>query len=294
MKSKYMAMFAVSWLTFSLSAAQTVDERSAADANGVVEVSVVEGTVTVHGWKKNEIEITGTLSNNVEKLVFERDGARALIKLVYYKNAKRGDDKTRLQIRIPQQSKLNVNVVSADLEVEKVYGEQHIIGVSSDITTQVQENELNVQVVSGDTKVNGAGKNTRMHLTSVSGDINAHNIGGELEFASVSGDLVVKAPEMVRVRAKTTNGDIFVHADLAKKGRLDLNTINGDVIVDIEKADGLAVDIETMNGDISECFGETALRKHKYGPGRSLRFTNGDGSRKVSIDTLNGDVDICN
>ena len=49
MKSKYLVMFAVSWLTISLSAAQTVDENSAADPDGVVEVSVVEGKVTVHG-----------------------------------------------------------------------------------------------------------------------------------------------------------------------------------------------------------------------------------------------------
>lgn len=294
MKSKYLVMFTVSWLTISLSAAQTVDERLAADPDGVVEVSVVEGMVEVHGWKKDEIEVTGSLSNNVEKLVFERNGAHSLIKLVYFKKGKRGDGKTRLLVRVPQQSELDVNVVSADIEVEQVYGEQKIIGVSSDINTEVFENELNVQVVSGDLEVSGAGKNTRIHLTSVSGDINARNIRGELEFTSVSGDLELEATEMDRVRAKTTNGDISIYADLASEGRLELHTINGDVEVDIKKADELAVDIETMNGDIEECFGETALRTHKYGPGSSLRFSNGDGSRKVSINTLNGDVDICN
>jgi len=291
---KYIAVLVAGCVSFSLYAKTTVNERTTADSDGVVEVSVVEGEIDLQGWDKNEVEVTGTLAENVEELILDSNGSHTLIKVVYIRNKKaHSDEETKLVINIPQQSELNVHVVSADVKVAGVYGEQRLTGVSSDISTQVFEKELTVQVVSGDMRVTGVGKSTRIHLTSVSGDIVASKIMGELEFATVSGDLVLEATEMARVRAKSTNGDISIHSDIAGHGRLDVQTINGDVEVAIAAIDGLSVNIETMNGDIDNCFGQSAKRKHKYGPGNSLRFNNGDGSRKVSVDTLNGDVNIC-
>lgn len=294
MRFKYMLILLVGCISCSTYARTAVNERTPADSDGVVEVSVVEGLIELRGWNKNEVEVSGTLAENVKELILERNGPHTLIKVVYVNRRKsHSDDDTELFINVPRLSELNAHLVSADLQVKEVYGEQRIIGVSSDIITHVYENELSIQVVSGDMEVTGVGKITRLHLTSVSGDITANNISGELEFSTVSGDLELESSVMNRVRAKTTNGNILMDADLADNGRLDINTINGDVDVAITTVDDLSVDIETMNGDIDKCFGQSAKRKHKYSPGNSMRFNNGAANRKVSIDTLNGDVNIC-
>ena len=53
-------------------------------------------------------------------------------------------------------------------------------------------------------------------------------------------------------------------------------------------------EVETFNGDIDNCFGPQAERSSRYSPGLELSFTVGDGDSEVSIETLNGDVSICN
>ncbi|MBT5220507.1 MAG: hypothetical protein HOI35_16020 [Woeseia sp.] len=44
-----------------------------APEDGEVVVSNVAGSVEVSGWSRNQVEITGTLGDGVEALIFERD-----------------------------------------------------------------------------------------------------------------------------------------------------------------------------------------------------------------------------
>ena len=52
-------------------------------------------------------------------------------------------------------------------------------------------------------------------------------------------------------------------------------------------------DIETFNGNIRNCFGPDSVRTSKYAPGRELKFTEGGGSGRVTINTLNGNLRLC-
>ena len=47
-----------------------INKRAAADPTGSVEVSNVSGTVTVTGWDRNEVEVTGELGEGTERLEF--------------------------------------------------------------------------------------------------------------------------------------------------------------------------------------------------------------------------------
>ncbi len=99
---------------------------------------------------------------------------------------------------------------------------------------------------------------------------------------------------LTRVRVRTTNGDITIQGALADGGRLDGETVNGDVEVILADISNLSVNVETFNGDIDHCFDAEVERKSRYGPGRELRLSRGDGQRSVRVKTLNGDVEICN
>ena len=70
--------------------------------------------------------------------------------------------------------------------------------------------------------------------------------------------------------------------------------VNGDVDVQFSGDVSARFDIETFNGDITNCFGPKAERTSKYTPGLELSFTEGDGDGRVTITTLNGDIDMCN
>jgi len=55
-------------------AGSPISERAPADATGHVEISNTAGSVEVSGWARNEVEVTGTLGDGVERLEFSRAG----------------------------------------------------------------------------------------------------------------------------------------------------------------------------------------------------------------------------
>jgi hypothetical protein len=109
----------------------------------------------------------------------------------------------------------------------------------------------------------------------------------------VSGDLTLVNSSFDRVRLETTNGDVVFDSDLATDGTFSIKTINGDLDIKFNDAISARFDIESFNGDIRNCFGPEPVRTSRYGPGTELKFTEGDGAARVSIDTLNGDLRLC-
>ena len=148
-------------------------------------------------------------------------------------------------------------------------------------------------VAVGDLLVEGRGETGFVTLTTVSGSIEAVGVTGEIETTTVSGDVEISKGRLRRARMKATNGTIEVDVSLAADGRLDAETLNGDVEVILATAENLELDLETFNGRIETCFGLTAERQSRYGPGRLLRASLGDPDRRVRIKTVNGDVEVC-
>ncbi|MEE9253444.1 MAG: DUF4097 family beta strand repeat-containing protein [Pseudomonadales bacterium] len=273
-------------------ASQDIDEGADADPRGQVEVSNTSGDVTVRGWDRDRIEVTGTLGRGAERLDFVRDRKHTLIKVVL-REAARNISGSDLDIRIPQASGLTVTGVSADITVENVKGIQSLQTVSGDIDAMVFEADLEAKTVSGDVDVQGRRNSTLVTVMTVSGDVEITDIGGEVEASAVSGDLTIEAGVLTRVRLRTTNGDITVQGAVEKGGRLDAETVNGDVEVMLADASNVELDIETFNGDIDHCFDARVERKSRYGPGRELRLSRGDADRTVRVKAFNGDVEIC-
>lgn len=273
-------------------AGNAIDERASADPDGRVEISNVAGLVVVEGWSREEVEVKGELGKEVERLEFERDGNLTRIKVILPKKTRRTSD-TELFVKVPEASRLAVNAVSADIKVEGVRGAQRHNVTSGDIEVEVWGEDLQATTVSGDLSVAGHGEKGLVTLTSVSGDLTAADVAGELAASTVSGDLEMRSGELSRARLHTTNGDIELETRLAPDARVFADTINGDVEISLSGPVDAEFEIETFNGSIDNCFGPDPVRVSKYAPGRELSFTEGDGTARVQIKTLNGGIELC-
>jgi len=273
--------------------AEEINETLDAAADGHVVISNISGEVTVNGWSNSKVEVTGELGRNVEELIFERDGDRVTIKVKVPKKSGRGIE-SDLYIQVPQGSSIDVGTVSADIDVRKVSGEQSLETVSGDIDTESAESDVSAVAVSGDIEVNGQNKDADTRANTVSGDVFLVNVAGVAGAESVSGDVTVSGGFFERIDMSTVNGDMQFQSGLRAGGKFTADTVNGGV--DVEFADDVSgrFDIDTFNGDISSCFGPKAERTSKHAPGWELEFTEGGGDGRVSISTLNGDVNICN
>jgi len=272
--------------------AEEVDETLDAASDGHVRVSNISGSVKVNGWSRSEVEVTGELGRNVEKLVFERDGDKITIKVKVPRNGGRGIE-SDLHIQVPQGSSLDVGTVSADIDVEDVRGEQGLNTVSGDITSEGGESDVSAEAVSGDVEINGERKDAETRANTVSGDVTLFRVAGKVSAESVSGDVIIDEGAFDRVEMSTVNGEIRFRAQLRDDGKLTAETVNGSV--DLDFADGVTgrFEIDTFNGDIDNCFGDKPERTSKYTPGWEWSFQDGKGNARVQVSTLNGDVTIC-
>ena len=272
--------------------AEDIDERNSADPNGHVHVSNTAGTVTVIGWGEDEIEVTGTLGEGTRGLEFERKGRHTTIKVLYQRGSHRSGS-SHLVVHVPENSELSVNGVATDIEVTGVLGVQRLETISGEITAETFASDLEAKSVSGDMVIHGHGYESLLTVSTVSGDTEISGVAGELETTTVSGDVEIEAGKITRARLRTTAGDVEISGDLVSGGRIDCESINGEITVKLTDGANLDVDIETFNGDIENCFGEKVERKSRYGPGRLLRFSRGDGDRTVRLKSLNGEIEIC-
>lgn len=269
-----------------------VDETLDAAADGHVDVTNIAGEVTVRGWSRSQVEVTGTLGKNVEELIFERDGDKITIKVKVPKHMGRGID-SDLHINVPQNNSIDVGAVSADIDVTDVRGEQRLHTVSGDVNTEAASSDVTAESVSGDVEVSGDNKDTETNASTVSGDVTLFRVAGTVSGESVSGDVIVDEGSFSRVDLSTVNGELVFQAELRKDGKLSAETVNGDVDVELAGKISARIDISTFNGKIRNCFGPDAERTSKYAPGWSLDFTEGDGDGRIDISTMNGGVSLC-
>jgi DUF4097 and DUF4098 domain-containing protein YvlB len=261
---KLFLIIATTLLAWPASAAD-INETVDAAPDGHIEIFNTAGSVKVEGWSRGSVEVTGTLGNEVEDFIFERDGDEILIK-VKAKHGRSGHKGfvTHLVIRAPEDSSLEIATISADIEVKSVYGEIEAHAISGDVELETYAAEVEVESVSGDIDIQGDGKATVTELVSVSGDVTAEKLAGEVVLESVSGDVVLASGSYDDVAMETVNGDIVFQATLQKGGEVNIETVNGTVDADFVGDVSAEFEVETFNGRIRNCFGPKPERHRQH------------------------------
>ncbi|HZF27417.1 MAG TPA: DUF4097 family beta strand repeat-containing protein [Steroidobacteraceae bacterium] len=275
-------------------AEEDVDHSLQADPKGDVDISNVAGSVSVSGWDRQVVRVTGSLGDGVERLDFTSEGKRTVIKVVLKKSTHWGDGGgADLSIRVPSGSRLDINTVSADIDVHGVTGAQRLQAVSGEVSTEVGAEEAEVKTVSGDVVLRGESKPSVLNLTTVSGNAQVSRIAGEMIATTVSGDFNLSAETIARARLRTTSGNLSLRGALVGDARVDSETISGDLSFIFKSPINAEFDVETFSGDIENCFGPRSQSKSEHGPGRELHFRQGDGKAEVRINSLSGGISLC-
>ena len=62
--------------------AEPIDRTVDAEPDGVLEVSNVAGEILIEGWDRDEVRVTGELSDDAERLDVINDGDRVIVRVV--------------------------------------------------------------------------------------------------------------------------------------------------------------------------------------------------------------------
>ena len=270
-------------------AATPIDQVRPLDPRGRVEIDNLKGRVEVRAWDRQEVRVTGSLGDGVEKLVIDGDRDELRIE-VKYPNRSRNTEPTMLVVQVPLRAELEIETVSADIDVHGV-----------------APRELSLQSVSGDIVANGAPR--RASVESVSGDVNLTFNSSEVEASTVSGDLVVagrltgeasvetvsgdlrfdsRGERLRKFSAGSVSGNIAARLALAEAGEIRMESVSGDLGLDLPKDLSAEVTGESFSGDLSAP--RAKIQREDFGPGSSFHQRYGDGKGEIRLETFSGDA----
>jgi hypothetical protein len=277
--------------------ATPIDETRPLDARGRVEIENLKGRIEVRAWNRNEVKVTGSLGDGVERLIVEGGGANVRIEARYpERNWGRGNSRsgpTTLIVQVPLQASLDIESVSAHVHVEGVAPpELEIESVSGDVVFAGAPGRADIETVSGSQTltVNSAGE---VSADSVSGEIVLRGrLSGRVDAQTVSGNVQVDSRgEALRgFSAESVSGDVTARIGLANGGEVRGETVSGDFDLHLPRALSARVEAESFSGTLRAPGAK--VDKEEFGPGSSLRTRYGSGAGEIRVETFSGDFTL--
>ena len=257
-------------------AATPIDQVRPLDPRGRVEIDNLKGRVEVRAWGRQEVRVTGSLGDGVEKLVIDGDRDELRIE-VKYPNRSRNTEPTMLVVQVPLQAELEIETVSADIDVHGV-----------------APRELSLQSVSGDIVANGAPR--RASVESVSGDVNLTFNSSEVEASTVSGDLVVAGRLTGEASVETVSGDLRFDSRGERLRKFSAGSVSGNIAARLALAEAGEIRMESVSGDLGLDLPKdlsaprAKIQREDFGPGSSFHQRYGDGKGEIRLETFSGDA----
>jgi DUF4097 and DUF4098 domain-containing protein YvlB len=158
------------------------------------------------------------------------------------------------------------------IHVETKYAAFRSKSGSVDFTIKVPSDAIleDIELVNGNLKVTG-----------VTGYLSLGTVNGSITASGMTGNAWVE----------TVNGNLDLSFDKMSKGQtVDLESVNGAILLRIPAKANAQVGAETLNGNISSEFG-LAIEKGEW-IGRSMEGLVGSGGARITIETINGNIDI--
>ncbi len=273
-----------------------INESSKVKADVIVTIENLIGPVTVTGWNKNEVRVTGTLGEGPERLDFDVDRDEVSIEVIWPDRDEDGGwnirhpEETVLKVSVPAGASVTVEGVNTVIKVSGVKGDLELASVNGNIHVTGDPAEVEAGTVNGDIEIDSESED--IDVETVNGEIRIFGAQGECSGATVNGDIIVEGDLEGGCEFGSVSGDIHFTGNLMGRGPFEFETHSGNIILNLPRGVSARFEIETFSGDIENDFGQEPKRTSKYGPGMELSFETGSGKARVEASTFSGAVEI--
>jgi len=195
-----------------------------------------------------DIEVEG---QNVDDLVIEQRGGRILLRTPHGSGSRW--DSFDVAVRTPAGTDLEVNVASADVDVQVATGTLLARLASGGIRAGAIEGDATVQTASGDVELGQVGGSCSVNTAS--GDVRLGTVLAALSASTQSGDFEVERYEGGDLECNSTSGDVRIGLPPGRTLDVDLNTLSGDIGSDFSPEGGegatARLRVRAVSGDIT-------------------------------------------
>lgn len=275
-----------------LLAATPINQTRPLDPRGTVEIDNLKGRIQVRGWERNEVQVTGSLGDGVEKLVVDGDKDHLTVRARYPKQTDDRTGPTDLVLQVPLRADLDIESVSADIDVAGVAaGDISVDTVSGEVTVAAAPGTADINSVSGDVHVTL--NSSDVNVETVSGDVLLNGrLKGHVHGETVSGQLSINSngEALRRLTTSTVSGDTTIRAALGDSGEIKSDTVSGDLHLRLPKSLNARVSAESFSGELRAPGAK--IKKEEFGPGSSFEQRYGSGSGEIRLESFSGDTTL--
>lgn len=271
-------------------AEQPVNASRSVAADATISIENVAGSLMILGSETAELVVTGTMGDDVEELEISGDAEDLSVEVVIPDDDDwHGERKIKadLEVRVPRGASLEIETVSASIDISGVSGEIEAGSVSGAVTVAGGANEIEAESVSGAITVTGG--SGLVVAESVSGSVKLAEVSGDIEATTVSGKIRVEAGVVDDVEIESVAGSVYFKG-LLGGGDLEVESHSGNIEVHLPGALVADFVLESFSGRIENGFGPPARRSDRYAPGVSAEFSTGAEGADVSVETFSGSI----
>lgn len=289
MNKLLLSLVAVALLSTVAHAGEAINKSLDADAKGEVSIDVVRGTVTVIGWDQNTVAVEGTRDDRSERFVFERNGNTIRIE-DEVPNSLRNGEGTKITVKVPRGSSLQVSLVSADLNVREIAGRSDLSTVSGDLKLDKLGHEVDAESVSGNIELRGAGKD--VSIETVSGDIYSHITADRLHAESVSGNIKLRNEGSLKHGDfSSVSGDVSIESAVTADTDIEMESVSGNLELVARGEVNARIEAETgPGGDITNELTNDAVDEAEFTGAESLDIKVGNGGGRIQASVVSGEI----
>jgi DUF4097 and DUF4098 domain-containing protein YvlB len=154
--------------------------------------------------------------------------------------------RVRIEIRLPQDSRLRAHSGSADIRIDGRISAGELTTGSGDAHVGTASGDLMIRTGSGDVRTDHVGG--ELKVSTGSGDVYVNAVAGAVSATTGSGDVAIDDAQGT-VSAQTASGDVRLHT--VRSGEVRVVTASGDVSVGVPAGTRVWLDLNTVSGSTS-------------------------------------------
>lgn len=317
-----LVLFSLMFFPALVFSGEIIDEVRDVDANEVIDIEIINGTITIIGWDRNQVEVKGELSDQAESYEFSsRNGITRFEE--EYENRRNwfgrncsswfecSDeiDRTELDISVPKNSTLRLEGINVELIVSGLTGNTQIEIVNGPIEANDLSGRINIETVNGSIEtfnldgrinlatVNGqirdrGSRGERVFYNNVNGSIISNTRAQRVNAETVSGTVELNLGDIEDLEASGVNANLIISLNLLEGGRAELSNVNGYTELLVNPDISARFEINTaVGGDIdNDLTDHEPVQESRFINSQELTFSINGGAGSVDISTVTGDI----
>jgi len=241
-----------------------------------------------------EIIVTGTTGNQVRVRASAGDGrivlrASPTLTTLRVESARRTVKAVRYEISVPAGVRVNMEAVSGNLSGRAIDADVDASTVSGNVELHDIGGMASVEAVSGN--VTTSGLRAGIHIEATSGIVTVTNADGEVLVENTSGNITLSQIRSRRVRVESVSGDVRFQGAIEPAGRYDFESHSGTILLALPAAASAQLTLSTYSGSIHTQFPIT-LEPRSRSSEKRLEFRLGTGGARLSAETFSGSISI--